>query len=463
MEVGGEGANVFFLEDHDMFFVNRGLATDQLTSINKKKFNRALKGRGTDWEIPLIDNVFGLGKSTFGDNYIRKCREIWQAKVDANPEKLTNPEGFMPVLCQCHTIHITLEPGSLSPDNLHDRYEMDKKIVRLICRYFDHKLQARPEALSEGSVGKMQSSGEVLEILTAEVGPLFIVLDVIGRGFEDENIDKFGQRELFMRFCRVVLMKWLPIPKVFFLLAGRASFLSYVGLRPGPGLEAIQASPFKFFRLSLHRLRWDAIADIITYTLVDEIEKKTIQQHFDLNAEQVAEVAHNLFDVTLGHPRSLLAAFQKCRSYDDLVHYDEIDMPDFIDWVEFSKRIASYAEPLGTMMSRAIDSVTVNMADTWEDVGGEKVFYDTIANGVGIAWEGTLDKATLYLPPFIQQMILAFLYPLRKYLLKVAKSKVSLDYPAVFEWVCLKRFQELFDKNMKSHGCPKDTLPVFFY
>ncbi|KAK1930912.1 hypothetical protein P3T76_013501 [Phytophthora citrophthora] len=70
---------------------------------------------------------------------------------------------------------------------------MDKKIIKLICRYFDQKFQTRPKALNEESVGKMQSSGEFLEKLTAETGPLLLVLGGIDQGFYDVNVDKFGQ------------------------------------------------------------------------------------------------------------------------------------------------------------------------------------------------------------------------------------------------------------------------------
>ncbi|KAG1701525.1 hypothetical protein DVH05_010826 [Phytophthora capsici] len=445
----------FFLEKKKLFFVNRDLATKQLQDIFENKFYRALNHVGAQWEIPLLDNICGLGKTTFGYNFIRKCREIWGGKANANSEE------FMPVLCACHTLHISLEPGSLLTDNPQDRYEMDKKVIDLICDFFDQKFQERPRALDPTEMTSATSSGQVLKKLTAEVGPLFIVLDEIGQGFYDENIDKFGQRDRFMEFCRVVLAKWLLIPKVFFLIAGRASFLGYVGLRPEPLLE-IQPTQFKISRLSLHRLRWSAIEQIITNTFVDENEMKSIKQHFNLSAEQVVEIAHNLFDVTLGHPRSLLAAFLKCHSYEDLANYDGADVSDCIDWVEYTKRIPSYAVPLEKMMSRATDSKPVNMADTWKDDEGKEILYDAIANSFGIAWEGTVDKAMLYMPPFTRQLILAFLYPLRKYLLIVAKSKDSFDYPAVFEWVCLKRFQELFEKNVESHGCPKDTLSGFF-
>ncbi|KAL3674147.1 hypothetical protein V7S43_000108 [Phytophthora oleae] len=119
-----------------------------------------------------------------------------------------------------------------------------------------------------------------------------------------------------------------------------------------------------------------------------------------------------------------------------------------------------YAQPLEKLMSFAIKSAPVNLAQVWEDKGGNEISYDTIANSFDIAWDGTLERATLYMPPYHQHVMLAFLYPLRDYLNKVSICQISPDYSAAFEWVCVKRFQELFGEN--SRGCSHVVLPDFF-
>ena len=66
---------VYSLKDNDLFFVNREKATEQLNQIHSDMYNRASRGRGSKWVIPLADNVWGLGKSTFVSHYIAKSRE----------------------------------------------------------------------------------------------------------------------------------------------------------------------------------------------------------------------------------------------------------------------------------------------------------------------------------------------------------------------------------------------------
>ncbi|KAL3671829.1 hypothetical protein V7S43_002498 [Phytophthora oleae] len=161
----------FFLEKRAKFFVNRDLAMEQPQNIHTNNYNRAVKGAAIDWKIPIVDNICGLGKSAF-------------------------------VLRACHTLHIVLESGSLLTDNPQDENDFEKIMIMLICRYFDVEFQARPQALDPKLVEYMQSSGELLQKLTAEVGPVFVVLDEIGTGFDGVNVDDFGKKKLFLTFCR---------------------------------------------------------------------------------------------------------------------------------------------------------------------------------------------------------------------------------------------------------------------
>jgi hypothetical protein len=43
---------VYSLKDNDLFFVNREKESEQLNQIHKSKYNRASRGRGSDWVIP---------------------------------------------------------------------------------------------------------------------------------------------------------------------------------------------------------------------------------------------------------------------------------------------------------------------------------------------------------------------------------------------------------------------------
>ncbi|GMF34386.1 unnamed protein product [Phytophthora lilii] len=66
----------YSLEDYGLFFVNRDEAVKQLLSSHEINYKRATNyGAGLEWELPLVDNIFGLGKTTFGLNYVWKCKE----------------------------------------------------------------------------------------------------------------------------------------------------------------------------------------------------------------------------------------------------------------------------------------------------------------------------------------------------------------------------------------------------
>ena len=68
---------IYSLEREKMFFVNRAHAVEQLQRIHQSKYYRALSGSGSEWIIPIADNVIGLGKSEFIQHYILKCKESW--------------------------------------------------------------------------------------------------------------------------------------------------------------------------------------------------------------------------------------------------------------------------------------------------------------------------------------------------------------------------------------------------
>lgn len=93
------------------------------------------------------------------------------------------------------------------------------------------------------------------------------------------------------------------------------------------------------------------------------------------------------------------------------------------------------------------------------DFGKKELTYAIIANNSFISWEGTIVNAKLYTHPFIKSFLENILLPLQDYLKQVGNaSRVSLDYPTVFEWMFLKRFQEIFSKNQQ----PSKVQPLFF-
>jgi hypothetical protein len=114
---------------------------------------------------------------------------------------------------------------------------------------------------------------EDLTRLTRVVGPLFIVLEDAGRGFEDPR-GELASRKLFMAFTRIVLKAWLETPMVYFVILGHSTFLHSVGERP-QGQTGMDPSPLKFLRLPLKLLRPPEIEVILRETRSRSTESET--------------------------------------------------------------------------------------------------------------------------------------------------------------------------------------------
>ncbi|KAL3660581.1 hypothetical protein V7S43_014336 [Phytophthora oleae] len=305
-----------------LFFVNREKAVQDLVKFHERKFKRANQGIGDTWVIPLLDNDYGFGKTRFGSEYIRRCQSL---KSDLLKSDSTKARGFMDTLCSCHTIRIVLNQMQVLDENGgFQAKKASRSLIDCILIFFQIEYGIVPQAFDNLE----ENYEDILRDLTEEVGPLFIVIDEIGLAFGHNKLDDFVRSEQFIKFCKV-LQPLFEIRKLFFLIAGRASFLNHVARRPLGTGSITTNSPFLFKRLDLHLLRHEAIKTIIKNTRWEEATSDTIQDHLQLTEDQVTKAADHLFDTTLGHPRSLLVAFKACGSYDELLTYAVPEVPSF--------------------------------------------------------------------------------------------------------------------------------------
>ncbi|EGZ12464.1 hypothetical protein PHYSODRAFT_304088 [Phytophthora sojae] len=212
-----------------MGFVNCERAMEQLRGFHKSNYNRAKNGLvGTDWAVPLVDNAFGIGKTRFGAEYIRRCRQLWAA----DPNQVD--DSFLGTLSKCHTIHIQFSPTDLL--DAESEFNFVKAVaafVRHVCRVFELKYGGLPRALSPKSLEDRTSLDLVFAYLTDEVGPLLILIDDIGAAFGDDKLDDVGKRKCLRKFCINILKPIFSIHRLFFLIAGSAPFLSNATLADG--------------------------------------------------------------------------------------------------------------------------------------------------------------------------------------------------------------------------------------
>ena len=154
--------------------------------------------------------------------------------------------------------------------------------------------------------------------MTASIGPVFIVLDEIGAAFDQQGLDDFSRRELFLTFCDQILATWFSLDRIFFLICGRASFLSYVGVRPtGARIKPIE---FDFKRLTLHLLRPHAILEILKNTPARS-GRDMIQGALGIDDKDIQELAQVIFRKTCGHPRSVANLLVACDTCDKIKNY----------------------------------------------------------------------------------------------------------------------------------------------
>ncbi|KAI8826504.1 hypothetical protein BJ741DRAFT_714474 [Chytriomyces cf. hyalinus JEL632] len=430
---------VYSLNAAKLFFVNRSAAVEQLQKIHGFKFHRATSKVGKEWIIPIADNVIGLGKSDFGRHYIRKSRESWPTATEIG--------SFEKTLCDCHTVHIEFLEGALL------KTSFDAVMIELLCEALKDMFVVQPAILSKPP----KTVNAFLDNLTKVAGPVFIVLDEIGKAFrsEDDSLDDFAQRDQFYSFCRRILDKWLRLKNVFFVVLGRASFLNYVALRPTNA--PITPSPYVFERLNIHLLRPPSIRTIMDRTLISSTGTDTIADRLELTQQTSEAVAEHLFRQTNGHPRSLLDAFESCHSVDELLQYHK---PLEMNWKEFYEKLVLNEATVTRLLNYVESGDTIDLTETTDDAGKKSVTLDNIASNSFIAWEGTVLKAKLYVHPTVKMYMEDYFMPFREYLKRIGNmTRVTIYFPTVFEWMFLKRFQEIF---FQAPNEPRLALPAFF-
>ena len=419
-----------------MHFVNRDNAIDQLQEVHRCNYNRQTSGSGGNWLIPLCDNLFGMGKSEFSRQYINRCRS-----AAFKPEA---PVNFKESLCRAHTVPISFSRGELA-----DPAVFEERSLAILRSILIPLFEVAPRCLHK----YYPTTKLFLADLTYEAGPVFIAVDEIGRAFDGDNKDDVAQRELFLKFCASVLQSWLEAPNVFLLVLGRGSFLNYVGARPDRFSPQI-ASPCEFLRLSLQSLRVESIKEILEKTLYKE--DMTLKKHYNLNEQMALKVAEHLFDVTSGIPRRLRDAFVLCKTSAELMEYD--GGYEFNNYIEIYSYFKRFRKEIQKMLRDAEMQAPVDLS--------ARIQYDErslpreiIANNALIAWEGTLEKATLLPNKKVFQFFGSYFTVFLEYLELLAKSrKLPLDYPDAFEVLLIKRFQEIFSAPRR----PSDVLPSFF-
>eukprot|EP00291_Cryptomonas_curvata_P011298 CAMPEP_0172200150 /NCGR_PEP_ID=MMETSP1050-20130122/29139_1 /TAXON_ID=233186 /ORGANISM="Cryptomonas curvata, Strain CCAP979/52" /LENGTH=621 /DNA_ID=CAMNT_0012877363 /DNA_START=469 /DNA_END=2335 /DNA_ORIENTATION=- len=423
-----------------MHFVNRNDAVKELREIHRHNYNRAKDHSGAAFVIPLCDHVVGLGKSEFGRNYLRQCRVEMEGKPGGEFDK---------VLYACHSIEIMFAPESLT-----DEDSMDQVIMENLCLKIESKFKTTPKCVSKS----FKSSTRMLIELSKEIGPIFIVLDEMGVAFEKRgDSSQLIPCGRFLTFCNRILASWFLLKNVFFLVLGRAAFSSYVGQRPENAVVSVEASRHLFRRLPLRMLCANSIELILKHTLLTEECATTLAEYYKLDDSKIKAAADHLFCQTNGHPRTLMLALEKCKSYQDLMEY--VGDFDVGNWDVFCQRVLGQKSTILELLEAASEGKSVNMARRIT-VQGRSMSYDEVAATVLMSWDGCIESATVHAIPSVHAFLSSFLMPFETFFQgsEQAFSNNPLNYPDAFELLLMKRFQQMFSKERVA----KDVNQGFF-
>jgi hypothetical protein len=180
------------IDDLAMKFVNRENAVGQLQKIHMFNLHRALNQRGVDWIVPICDNIFGLGKSEFAHQYVKKCSERTALKPASSGLLLT----FEQFMSEAHTVKITFGRGEMRNEKTFEKVLVQKLQETLIPLF-----KVAPMCLFES----YSKSANFLSVLISDVGPIFVALDEIGSAFLVPGMDDLERRDIFLKFCDDVL------------------------------------------------------------------------------------------------------------------------------------------------------------------------------------------------------------------------------------------------------------------
>jgi len=304
-----------------LFFVNRDESMKKLLRFHFWLYtNRHASEEGGPMKVyPLLDSLYGMGKSHFAHRYLclvaKFVRDIVGSDGEEGYKRITemfcdtegfyghlpfnkscaheNLKGLLGQLMRARTLKIRLNWGSLAGLNSH---QSEEKIMTLISFMVETKWNV-----------SLPKCSNLLEFFSKIPKPVFVVFDEIGAAFESQNGDDIIQpRKEFLFFLRGVCDDMADTEGMFYLLCGRASFLHYVGGRPeAQALEPPNGSPARIYRIPMNPIREENLALILENTTKHNAPLS--QSYPGMPLEQVKKL---LYTRTGGHPRFLQDCLQ---------------------------------------------------------------------------------------------------------------------------------------------------------
>ena len=470
----------------DLHFVDREVAMKTLLCIHMQILDRRSginAGAGDKIKYPLLESLFGMGKTTFAKKYLALVeRFVLQLKKEVNSEEpgkvptehprvifrfrsemrrilqLKEPEndseesvseedvtflgGFLSELHDARTLYL-----DCSTVNLADSKNRDANLVMLLTTALKKQWKLDID----------RNKDFILILMDLVEEPVFIIFDEIGSTFVSAGNTQEEQRMIFFDFVSKYCTALSKISRVYYLLCGRAPFLYDVGIRPENTTAELQSSPGDFSRISLSPINKDSILEILQKTIVGETSLEVTLHNRYKDKLNINEIVEELYAKTGGHPRTILTRVKEADPLND-----RFEAKELINDVRVA--LSKYREGIRKLFEKRSEVI---------DLTG---FYHGTTPPVPLAYLATrihagyceeLTSTRLHIPPPIENYLLWHFLPFKDFVLSyegTMNQKHCIDKSRVFEGVIVKWFESVFSDPSKTCGeilgefCPKDSV-----
>ena len=469
-----ETQETYTIESRRLKFVNRSIAITQLLEIHNENFvTRRNDGAGFEFRLALIDNLYGMGKTTFAYRYISMCTSSGLFPVCDEQLQLS--------LSKSRTIVVRLGMSSLW--TYHDQPDIKNCDHAIRDRFIIAVEELIKEGMLEGSTSflkqDLDSTSSFVQAVTRFIAetktPLFLVLDEIGSAFAHESLTLVQQRKLFLRVCSEILGETFMRSDLYLLLIGKAQFLGLVANRT-PCSPFLDGSQVLISRVGLNMIRQDKIEIILDETF--RAKKKhgeaygnpkqieTLSQAYSLDAETEKIATDAILRVTNGHPRGICEMLQECTTLEQLLKYeprDDVASDQTSMWVS---DLMEYCSGVQFLMEKVESGENVNLTRrVFKNIRKSRTLLQ-LADQAIIRYEGTIEKARLFASRFVKRHLAPLFLPLRSFLLQLDTSTDNrYDHAGNFEISCFRRFQEMFARSSDDSDfrTPGTRFPKWFH
>ena len=428
-----------------LHFVNRDDEMKSLLRVHFENYIRRKNVGGPAISFPLMDNLYGTGKTTFARNYLAMVQRFasdTEVRFQSEEERLKHLRGavdyrgnhgelllnFFKELKDARYLHVQFYEGQLVANRDYQVFVM-----------LNFALKERQWGFQIPECHRNDPQNAVRSI----PGPLFLTLDEIGRAFKEPGSSVQEQRNNFNSFVSRIVEPLIRTPGVYVLLCGRAEFLDEVGM--GPGVLNQETSPGILKRINLNPIRSEYIEEILKKTMEGNRSLwQKVEQEWQLNP---VEVAQKLYDWTGGNPRFLLTCLSSEKGPNEM----KLEQNMIKDVRRACSKFPGAIKKLWENNTRAISSkTTLDLSEVVACDDGKEATLEFLATRIHAGYGLKLQSTLLVITPLVEGVLRSYFLPLTDFLKSYESGGLLIDKARVFEEAVVKLFQSALHNETSS-------------